>query len=364
MSAPTTRPTTGTARSFTIAAHSPVAATRSLLRGRRRWWVGRGFVATCTRQVRRVSNRWRRCADVREAAGTAVLSGSVVTAVAVLAVMPRPAWAQVPDPAPDASLPGGALITQVLGWLKYAAIAAAVAGLLIGGVATGVGHFGSSYSASLGGQEVGAGRDRRGDDRRARAHDRHDRLQRDADRCAARRVYVAAIAVVAVVVVIGLRAWSTPGHRAGRPAAAAPVTTAPRRCRTAGTGPVESRRRGAAGLVARRRRAPVPRRSRRSCVDRRHRPGRVHHPLRHDRHVGHRALRADAGRRVGGPAGRDVRRARRRAGVTDRVGGVREIAAHRPGRVRADATRHGSRCGRCSSSASPTWARRGRRGGP
>lgn len=63
------------------------------------------------------------------------------------------AWAQVPDPAPDATLPGGALITQVLGWLKFAAIAAAVAGLLIGGVATGVGHFGSSYSASAAGKK-------------------------------------------------------------------------------------------------------------------------------------------------------------------------------------------------------------------
>lgn len=62
-------------------------------------------------------------------------------------------WAQVPDPEPDASLPGGALITQVLGWLKYAALAAAVAGLLIGGVATGVGHFGSSYSASAAGKK-------------------------------------------------------------------------------------------------------------------------------------------------------------------------------------------------------------------
>lgn len=63
------------------------------------------------------------------------------------------AWAQVPDPAPDASLPGGSLITQVLGWLKYASIASAVAGLLIGGVATGVGHFGSSYSASSAGRK-------------------------------------------------------------------------------------------------------------------------------------------------------------------------------------------------------------------
>ena len=59
----------------------------------------------------------------------------------------------LPDPAPDASLPGGALITQLLGWLKYAAIASAVAGLLIGGISTGVGHFGSNYSASAAGRK-------------------------------------------------------------------------------------------------------------------------------------------------------------------------------------------------------------------
>lgn len=71
-----------------------------------------------------------------------------------MVVSASPAWAQeVPDPAPDASLPGGALITQMLGWLKYASIAAAVAGLLIGGVATGVGHFGSNYSASSAGRK-------------------------------------------------------------------------------------------------------------------------------------------------------------------------------------------------------------------
>ncbi len=81
---------------------------------------------------------------------------TVIVAVATVLVLAGPAahvWAQVPDPAPDGSLPGGALITQVLGWLKYAAIAAAVAGLLIGGVATGVGHFGSSYSASSAGRK-------------------------------------------------------------------------------------------------------------------------------------------------------------------------------------------------------------------
>lgn len=81
-----------------------------------------------------------------------VTVGLGMVAMRVLAVA-SPALAQVPDPAPDATLPGGALITQVLGWLKFAAIAAAVAGLLIGGVATGVGHFGSSYSASSAGKK-------------------------------------------------------------------------------------------------------------------------------------------------------------------------------------------------------------------
>lgn len=71
----------------------------------------------------------------------------------MLAASSSTVLAQIPDPAPDGSLPGGALITQVLGWLKYAAIAAAVAGLLIGGVATGVGHFGSSYTASAAGKK-------------------------------------------------------------------------------------------------------------------------------------------------------------------------------------------------------------------
>jgi hypothetical protein len=86
----------------------------------------------------------------RQRARSAV--GAAVT-IAALTVLSSPAVAQVPDPAPDGSLPGGSLITQVLGWLKYAAIAAAVAGLMIGGVATGVGHFGSSYTASSAGRK-------------------------------------------------------------------------------------------------------------------------------------------------------------------------------------------------------------------
>lgn len=81
-----------------------------------------------------------------------LLAGMAAVAV-VVAVGAVPASAQVPNPAPDGSLPGGTLITQVLGWLKYGAIASAVAGLLIGGVATGVGHFGSSYSASSAGRK-------------------------------------------------------------------------------------------------------------------------------------------------------------------------------------------------------------------
>lgn len=73
---------------------------------------------------------------------------------ALATVWSSPVWAQVvPDPAPDATLPGGKLIVQLLGWLKYASIAAAVAGLLIGGIATGVGHFGSNYSAGSAGRK-------------------------------------------------------------------------------------------------------------------------------------------------------------------------------------------------------------------
>lgn len=82
----------------------------------------------------------------RQAVGGSVLA-------AALSVWSSPAWAQVPDPAPDASLPGGVLITQLLGWLKYAALAAAVAGLLMGGITVGVGHIGSNYGASSAGRK-------------------------------------------------------------------------------------------------------------------------------------------------------------------------------------------------------------------
>jgi hypothetical protein len=58
----------------------------------------------------------------------------------------------VPNPGPDGSIPGSELITEILGWLKYAALASAVAGLLVGGVAIGVGYSGANYAASNAGR--------------------------------------------------------------------------------------------------------------------------------------------------------------------------------------------------------------------
>jgi hypothetical protein len=65
-----------------------------------------------------------------------------------------PAWAaDVPNPAPDSPAPGAALATSLLGWLKWGGLVASLAGLLIGAIATGVGHFGSNYSASSAGRK-------------------------------------------------------------------------------------------------------------------------------------------------------------------------------------------------------------------
>jgi hypothetical protein len=63
------------------------------------------------------------------------------------------ATAQVPDPSPDASMPGAGLVTSMLGWLKWGALAAAVGGILGGGIAAGVGHFGSNYGAASAGRK-------------------------------------------------------------------------------------------------------------------------------------------------------------------------------------------------------------------
>lgn len=78
----------------------------------------------------------------------------VACAVAGMAALPvGAAHAQIPNPPADSSAPGAALIITVLGWLKWAGFASALAGLLIGSIATGVGHFGSNYSASSAGRK-------------------------------------------------------------------------------------------------------------------------------------------------------------------------------------------------------------------
>jgi hypothetical protein len=78
---------------------------------------------------------------------------SLAAAVSV-AVLPSGVSAQdIPNPPADGSAPGAELVSQVLGWLKWAGLAAALAGLLIGAIATGVGHFGSNYSASSAGRK-------------------------------------------------------------------------------------------------------------------------------------------------------------------------------------------------------------------
>lgn len=77
---------------------------------------------------------------------------AVVLSIA-FALVPRRALAAVPNPPPDGSAPGAELVTTILGWLKWAGLSAALAGLLIGAIATGVGHFGSNYSASSAGRK-------------------------------------------------------------------------------------------------------------------------------------------------------------------------------------------------------------------
>lgn len=81
--------------------------------------------------------------------------------IALLAAAPAGLWwssaglafAQIPNPPADGSAPGAVLVGTVLGWLKWAGLASALAGLLIGAIATGVGHFGSNYSASSAGRK-------------------------------------------------------------------------------------------------------------------------------------------------------------------------------------------------------------------
>ena len=84
---------------------------------------------------------------------TRQMAAAVTTVAMTLAVDATVAMAQVPDPAPDGSMPGAGLITSMLGWLKWGALAAAVGGILGGGVAVGVGHFGSNYGAASAGRK-------------------------------------------------------------------------------------------------------------------------------------------------------------------------------------------------------------------
>lgn len=82
------------------------------------------------------------------------LANTGLGAIAIsLFLTPSPAWAQIDNPAPDASAPGAAMITQVLGWLKWAGLAAALGGLLIGAVSVGVGHFGQHGGAAQAGRK-------------------------------------------------------------------------------------------------------------------------------------------------------------------------------------------------------------------
>lgn len=90
--------------------------------------------------------------SVRGRVWRSAVAAAAVTAVAVIG-WAAPAMAVVPNPPPDGSAPGAALMSTVLGWLKWGALAAALAGLLIGAITTAVGHFGSNYGASSAGRK-------------------------------------------------------------------------------------------------------------------------------------------------------------------------------------------------------------------
>ena len=90
----------------------------------------------------RSSSMWRR--------GRAVVAWTVCL---MIAIPGRVFASAVPNPPADGTAPGAELVTTVLGWLKWAGLASALAGLLIGSITTGVGHFGSNYSASSAGRK-------------------------------------------------------------------------------------------------------------------------------------------------------------------------------------------------------------------
>jgi hypothetical protein len=79
--------------------------------------------------------------------------GLAVTAM-TLAISATAALADVvPNPTPDPSMPGAGLVSSMLGWLKWGALASSVGGILGGGVAVGVGHFGNNYGAAAAGRK-------------------------------------------------------------------------------------------------------------------------------------------------------------------------------------------------------------------
>jgi hypothetical protein len=82
-----------------------------------------------------------------------VLAAGALSTVLILAPASAAFAQAIPNPPADGSAPGAALVSTVLGWLKWAGLAASLAGLLIGAVSTGVGHFGSNYSASSAGRK-------------------------------------------------------------------------------------------------------------------------------------------------------------------------------------------------------------------
>lgn len=81
----------------------------------------------------------------------------MATVVMTMAVNATVAMAQVPDPSPDASMPGAGLVTSMLGWLKWGALAAAVGGILGGGVRS-AGSGGAARIQPVLGQPRFAGR--------------------------------------------------------------------------------------------------------------------------------------------------------------------------------------------------------------
>ncbi|MEK7423974.1 MAG: hypothetical protein AAB131_09065 [Actinomycetota bacterium] len=85
--------------------------------------------------------------------GWAAASAAIVGCGTWLLEVPDAFAAPIPNPPADASAPGAVLVGTVLGWLKWAGLASALAGLLIGAISMGVGHFGSNYSASSAGRK-------------------------------------------------------------------------------------------------------------------------------------------------------------------------------------------------------------------